>query len=340
MALRLGGEIWALPERAGLFHRKTSEPLRVTNGPLGYSSPVSSRDGHKLFVVGEHPLAELLRYDTHSRQFTPFLSGISAGQLDFSRDRQFITYVTYPDGALWRSRVDGSDRRQLTYSPPLIASLPRWSPDGKRIAFSAGTATKQRLTAFVVSADGGTPQELFSDESRDIADPNWSPDGNSLIFARSPLLGSANPKDFVLVRLDLKTNQPSDLPGSVGFYAPRLSPDGRYLSALTSDQDKLMFLQLDTGQWSELASGQDIEYPNWSHDSQNLFYESTVNGERNLFRVNVSTRRSEQVLGFAGIRRPAVTFGVQWSGLAPDDSTLIMRDIGIREIYALTLDLP
>jgi Tol biopolymer transport system component/DNA-binding winged helix-turn-helix (wHTH) protein len=339
VALRGSPQIWALRESADFLHKRTSQPLQVTNGPLSYYSPVPSRDGRKLFSVGEQPRAELLRYNSHSAQFTPFLSGISAGQLDFSRDSQFLTYVTYPDGALWRSRADGSEARQLTY-PPLVTSLPRWSPDGKRIAFSAATDTTLFLKAFVISADGGAAQQISSDESREFADPNWAPDGNSLIFGRGPALGSVNPNDFVLVRFDLKSGEFSNIPGSTGLYAPRWSPDGRFLSALTTNQDKLMLLQLDTGQWSELATGQDIEYPNWSRDSQELFFESNVNGARALFRVNLLTRRSERVLSFAGIRRVSVPFGVQWSGLAPDNSALIMRDVGIREIYTLRLDLP
>lgn len=339
MALHASNQIWALPDHVGLLHKSTSEPLQVTTGPLNYFSPVPSRDGRRLFVVGEQPRAELQRYDARSGEFTPFLSGISAGELDFSRDAQFVAYVTYPEGTLWRSRADGSERRQLTYSP-LIASLPRWSPDGKRIAFAAATAASSLLKVVVMSADGGTPQELLPDESQSVEDPNWAPDGNSLIFSRSPVLGSTNPKDFVLVGLDLKSRQLSELPDSGGLFAPRWSPDGRYLSGLTSNQDKLMLMQVDTGKWSELATGQDIEYPNWSRDSQNLFFESTVNGGRVVFRVNVSTRRTERVFSLARMRRPAVRFGVQWSGLALDDSILIMRDVGTREIYALTLDLP
>jgi Tol biopolymer transport system component/DNA-binding winged helix-turn-helix (wHTH) protein len=339
VAFRGSPQIWALRESADFLHKRTSQPLQVTNGPLSYYSPVPSRDGRNLFSVGEQPRAELLRYNSRSAEFTPFLSGISAGQLDFSRDSQFLTYVTYPDGTLWRSRADGSEARQLTY-PPLVTSLPRWSPDGKRIAFSAATDTTLFLKAFVISADGGAAQQISSDESREFADPNWAPDGNSLIFGRGPALGSVNPNDFVLVRFDLKSGEFSNIPGSTGLYAPRWSPDGRFLSALTTNQDKLMLLQLDTGQWSELATGQDVEYPNWSRDSQELFFESTLNGARALFRVNLLTRRSERVLSFSGIRRVSVPFGVQWSGLAPDNSVLIMRDVGIREIYTLRLDLP
>jgi len=339
VAFRGGPQIWALPERPDLLHKWTSQPLQVTNGPLSYYSPVPSRDGRELFVVGEQPRAELVRYDERSGQFTPFLSGISAGQLDFSRDSEFLAYVTFPDGALWRSRADGSEPRQLTY-PPLVTSLPRWSPDGKRIAFSAATDTTLFLKAFVISAAGGASQQISHDESQEFADPNWAPDGNSLIFSRGPALGSANPNDFLLVRFDLRSGQLSSVPGSTGLYAPRWSPDGRYLSALTTNQDKLMLLRLDTGQWSELATGQDIEYPNWARDSQSLFFESTLNDARVLLRVGLSTHRTEEVLSLAGIRRVSVPFGVQWTGLAPDNSALIMRDVGIREIYALRLDLP
>lgn len=329
-------QIWALPERSDLLHKRTSQPLQVTNGPLRYYSPALSRDGRKLFVVGEQPRAELLRYDDHSGQFRPFLSGISAGQLDFSRDGHFLAYVTFPDGALWRSRTDGSEARQLTY-PPLVTSLPHWSPDGKRIAFSAATDSTLFLKAFIISADGGAVQQISHDASQEFADPNWAPDGNSLIFSRGPALGSANPNDFVLMRLDLKTGQLSSVPGSTGLYAPRWSPDGRYLCALNTNQDKLMLLQVESGQWAELATGQDIEYPNWSRDSQNVFFESTLDEARALFRVSLSTRRTERVLSLAGIRRVSVPFGVEWTGLAPDNSALIMRDVGIREIYALVL---
>lgn len=83
-----------------------------------------------------------------------------------------------------------------------------------------------------------------------------------------------------------------------------------------------------------------IEYPNWSRDSQNLFFESTLDEAGVLFRASLSTRRTERVLSLAGIPRDSVPFGVEWTGLSPDNSPLIMRDVGIREIYALTLAMP
>jgi tricorn protease-like protein len=62
--------------------------------------------------------------------------------------------VALPEGTLWRSHSDGSQKLQLT-STPLLASFPRWSPDGKQIAF-LGFSAENKSRLLVVSADGGT----------------------------------------------------------------------------------------------------------------------------------------------------------------------------------------
>ncbi|MGH9544925.1 MAG: TolB family protein [Terriglobales bacterium] len=105
-------------------------------------------------MAGRLGRGELVRYDVRSHQFVPFLSGISVGELDFSRDGKWVTYVSYPDYALWRSRVDGSDSLQLTF-PPTSADLPRWSPDGTQIAF-VDSELGRPLKIFLVSNQGGT----------------------------------------------------------------------------------------------------------------------------------------------------------------------------------------
>src|SRR5437899_10460229 len=85
--------------------------------------------------MGQQTRGELVRYDAKSRQFLPFLAGISASEADFSRDGEWVTYVTFPENTLWRSKADGSERLQLNY-PPMEAELPRWSPDVTRIVFT------------------------------------------------------------------------------------------------------------------------------------------------------------------------------------------------------------
>ena len=120
-------DIWAIREKSGLLGAKSSRPIRLTSGPLSFFSPTPSREGSQLFVVGEQRRGELTRYDENSKQFDPFLEGISANDLQFSHDGKWIVYVTYPDRMLWRSRADGSERLQLTTSP-MRAFMPPGRP--------------------------------------------------------------------------------------------------------------------------------------------------------------------------------------------------------------------
>ena len=157
--------------------------MQLTAGPMDFRSPVSSVDGKRLFVIGEQRRGELMRFESKLGQFVPYLGGISALDVDVSKDGQWVTYVSYPEGVLWRSRVDGSQRLQLS-SLPMQATLPRWSPDGKRIAFSASVPGEPDRI-HVVAADGGRPAQLTARNHYET-DPNWSPDQNSLMFGGEP----------------------------------------------------------------------------------------------------------------------------------------------------------
>ena len=66
----------------------------------------------------------MVRYDVKLHAFVPYLGGISAVFLDFSKDGQWVAYVAYPQGTLWRSRIDGSEALQLTF-PPVSVIYPR-----------------------------------------------------------------------------------------------------------------------------------------------------------------------------------------------------------------------
>ena len=329
--------IWALPEKRSWF-AGSPQPVRVTAGPLDFSSPVPSPDGRKLYVIGEQQRAELERYDSKSSQFVPYLPGLSAGQLDFSRDGQWVTYVTHPEGALWRSKLDGSERLQLTY-PPLVAAMPRWSPDGKQIAFQ-GILGAKTPKVFVVASDAGAPpRELIPDDQKSEEDPSWSASG--IIFDHSVVgAGSQNVKDFDLSQFDMQAKKLSMIANTQGLVAPRPSPDGRSLAALSYDFRKLLLVDPVSGQSALLVAGNNIQYPNWSHDSKFVYFQDLTKSGPEIFRVGLADHKTEPIVNLNEILRPIVTLGDRWSGITPDDSLLIMRDVGSREIYRLDLQLP
>jgi eukaryotic-like serine/threonine-protein kinase len=323
------GQIWALPERGGFLRKSSRTPVQLTSSPFGLSPPVPSKDAKKLFVVGRTYRGELVHYDSKAGRFSSFFSGISAEFVAFSKDGQWIAYVTYPEGALWRSKTDGSERIQLTYSP-LQPVLPRWSPDGKQIVFYSYVSGKgQRI--FQVSAEGGSPQQLVPDDAGPQLDPNWSPDGSKIVFSSGP-----SDTNSTIRVLDLASHQISTLPGSGGFYSPRWSPDGRYLVALPVSSTSLVLFDFRTEKWADLMKGKPA-FPNWSADGRYVYFLREPDNPA-VLRIRMSDRSVERVADMKDFT--ACGFYGIWLGLDPDDSPLLLRDAGSQDVYALDWEAP
>jgi serine/threonine protein kinase/Tol biopolymer transport system component len=323
-------QIWALPRSSG-FLRPKPEPIQLTFSPMSLSKPLPSRDGQKIFVIGETYRGELMRYDSKSGQFAPFLSGISAEYVAFSKDGQWVAYVSYRDGVLWRSKLDGSERLQLTY-PPMYPVLPRWSPDGKKIIFfefALSTDTPARI--YEVTPDGGSPRALLPEDHSQQLDPNWSPDGTKIVFA-----GESNDPSSAIHVLDLATHQISTLPGSESLYSPRWSPDGRYISAFSADSKTLLLFDFQTQKWTSLAAGS-LSWLNWSHDGQYV-YVLDFGGKDAVVRIRVSDHKIEPVVDIKNFSATG-RYGSCLS-LAPDDSPLLLRDTGAQDVYSIDWQAP
>jgi Tol biopolymer transport system component/DNA-binding winged helix-turn-helix (wHTH) protein len=321
--------IWALREPGGWLARRSS-PVELTEGPLSMAAPAFSRDGRRILAVGTQRRGELVRYNSRTGQFDIYLSGLSADHVEFSRDGQWIAYATYPEGVIWRSRVDGTDRLQLS-EPSLTGWFPRWSPDGKHIAFMA-TSQGKPVKIYLVSANGGAPELLISGPDTEV-DPNWSPDGKSIMFAASGTVGPVR-----IETLDLQSHQVSPLPGSDGLNAPRWSPDGRYMVATALSQDQwrhpgVVLFDFRTGVRTGFEDDP-IDNKWWSSDGKYFYFDKYVNNDPAIFRIRMSDRRLERVAGLQQVRRSRGLMG-WWMGLTPEDSPMVLRDTSIQEVYAL-----
>ncbi|MBZ5657486.1 MAG: winged helix-turn-helix domain-containing protein [Acidobacteriia bacterium] len=316
--------LWALPERRSLMQPKP-KPVQLTNGPLDFWLPVPSKDGKRIFAMGGLPRSEVLQYD--GRSFIPYLGGVSAADLSFSADGKRLAYVSVPEQTLWSSKIDGSDRIQLSDPNAMEAALPRWSPDGRQIVFMARTLNTD-WRAYLVGANGRGLRELISGATAGF-DPGWSPDGKSIVLAVGDLGATSNKISI----LDLETQKVSPVPGGENLFSPRWSPEGRYIAAITTDSQALMLFDRTSQQWTELVR-MGIGFPSWSHDGQYLYFDSILTEDPAFLRVRISDHRLERMASLKVIHRLWGPNG-EWSGLGPGDSLLVTRNISSPEIYAL-----
>lgn len=178
--------LWRLPvNRDWTSDRLT--PQAVSGAVDGASWPTLARRGeHEILVFQYGPVHDIWRvelregnYDVDSRPVPLLVSKKRTRCPQYSPDGKSIAYIA-ESGESWDLFVmnaDGTNSRQLT-TLALEMGGPRWSPDGKLIAFDAFL---DDWKVFLIPASGGEPQQLTRQGScgRSV----WSRDGKALYFA-------------------------------------------------------------------------------------------------------------------------------------------------------------
>jgi TolB protein len=146
---------------------------------------------------------------------------------------------------------------------------PRWSPDGRRIAFKS-TRTGPNFDLYVMDADGGNITRVTDHTAHDH-DPVWMPDGQSLIFS------SERDSRGDLYRVWLADRRVERLTRNFVGRAimPSVSPDGRAVAFAAQTLERLRFwefqvhiLDLASGKTRALGASGGACWPAWSRDGR------------------------------------------------------------------------
>jgi hypothetical protein len=291
-ALAIAGAAAAAPEHAvrepvlkqirlphHYYYRELYLP-QVTSGP---SAADWSPDGHRLVVSmqGSLWIHDLQKHETRQVTDGPGYDY----QPDWSPDGRFIVYATYRDDAvdLYLLEVATSASRMLLHDGAVNVE-PRFSPDGKRVAY-VSTAYEGRFHVFLVDVasgktvrltedrDSGLPRYYYSPYDHYLS-PTWSPDGDELLFVsnRGKTWGTggfwrarAKPNAKPRYIHDEETNWKA---------RPDWAPDGRrlvYASYLGRQWQQLWLLPADGGDALQLTYGEfDRTAPRWSADGRHI----------------------------------------------------------------------
>ncbi len=185
----------------------------------------------------------------------------AAGDPQISPDGTQVAYVVSKtdeeskksSAQVWLAAIDGSNARQVTHTGQRNGS-PRWSPDGRTLAFVSDRVEKAGL--FLLPLDGGEACELTKNPTG-IGDPAWSPDGTRIAFtavvdpenpeAEKPKEGAA-PKIRVTSRIDYKQDNRG------------------YLNDVRA---QVFVVDVATGETRQLTSeAVDHNFPAWSPDGK------------------------------------------------------------------------
>ncbi|HVG30953.1 MAG TPA: S41 family peptidase [Pyrinomonadaceae bacterium] len=271
-----------------------------------------------------------------------------------AREARLVRYPNYNAGRVtfsylgdvWIANEDGTNIQRLTVHKARDV-YPRFSPDGKWIAFSSDR--NGNLDVYLIPASGGTVKQLTSHSSDDTV-LNWTPDGGAVLF-------SANRgEDFTpkLYTVSTKGGMPVSAGVDMGVQGS-YSPDGRrlaynqkaqvywrkyYRGAMQSD---VMVMDAASKKFTNLTDFEGLDsWPMWARDG-NIYFVSDRegNGLTNIWRVSEAGGKADRVTSFkeGDVRFPSISadgrtivfehdFGISKLDLASKRVTPMRFDIG------------
>jgi len=165
------------------------------------------------------------------------------------------------DADLYVSKLDGSNRRDITNNPAIDQS-PTWSPSGGQIAFATDRIQTGATQIHICDADGSNVRRIVK-EGGDSDSPAWSPDGKWIAFHWKPHMGTA----YDIFIAEVSSGRIRQLTNSSGSNeSPSWAPDSRHIvfQSNRAGTTQLYIMLLDGSELRMITRQGNNSSPAWS----------------------------------------------------------------------------
>ncbi len=190
-----------------------------------------------------------------------------------SPDKAWIAFESDKEGmhGVWVARPDGEQARRV--SGRRLASLPKWSPDGKSLVFLAHTAKhRDDWAVWVVEVPDGTPRKLTSTASAAIAGFAWFPDGRHICYGNNEWLIIVDTSDATT-----RAFRPEDESARI-VGVPAVSPDGRSIVFAVAGDGAWMASMRD-GSLTQVVTEEDVDAFAWAPGGSQIAFRTAHDGQ-------------------------------------------------------------